>query len=677
MVDGAIKRIVGGNHKRRRDRIRDVELHIRGESELDTKTGHLRINGIPFSVLQMAPQLNLALRSYTAGSGAGSGSLGLTVTPSVNWTAASSAAWLTVNPLSGSGNATLTFGYTANSSVNARMATIVVGGQQFSVLQMGTSGAYTPYGNVGRDNITTIAGTGTSGYSGDGGAATLAQINSPYTVAVEGSGNVYFPDSSTHRIRKVDASTGNVTTVAGDGTRGSLGDGSPAIWARLDSPCAVAVDSGGNWFIVDAGNKRIRRVSASTGNITSIAGTELAACALALDGAGSLYFADSRYQIQRMDLATGLTLPIAGNGTSGYSGDGGAALSAQLSQPGGLAVDGSGNVYIADSANFRVRMVSAATGLITTVAGNGTYGIGGDGGLATAANLRYPRSLALDKAGNLFIADPQGYRVRKVTASTGVISTIAGSNGSGSTGDGGPATSAQLNGPNGVALDGTGNVYIGEAYGYRIRFVDVSLLATATAVGTISPEPSTVGQAYSVSYTVTSGAGTPAGNVTVTDGTATNTCTVAAGNCLLTSTSAGTKTITVTYAGGGNYSGSSGTKAHVVNADPLFVPDLTVSKTHTGNFAAGQVGATYTITVNNVGAGVTSGAVTVTDTLPAGLTASGIGGSGWNCTQPAGPCSRSDTLAGGSSYPAITLTVNVSPTPPRRSHQHCERFRRG
>ena len=342
--------------------------------------------------------------------------------------------------------------------------------------------------------ITTVAGAGTRGYSGDGGAATAAQLSFPVGVAVDGAGNLYIADSYNYRIRKVDAA-GVISTVAGDGRfGGSLGDGGAAVAARLSRPYGVALDGAGNLYIADTDNDRIRKVDAA-GVITTVAGGGSggdggAATAaqlfyprgVAVDGAGNLYFADwSNYRIRKVD-AAGVITTVAGG--SSFSGDGGAAVAAQLFYPRGVALDGAGNLYIADASNNRIRKVDAA-GVISTVAGDGTRDYGGDGGPATGARLFSPRGVAVDGAGNLYIADTWNHRIRKVDAA-GVISTVAGFGrtgefGGGFGGDGGPAVAAQLYRPTGVALDGAGNLYIADSWNYRIRKVDAGGVITTVA----------------------------------------------------------------------------------------------------------------------------------------------------------------------------------------------------
>lgn len=282
-------------------------------------------------------------------------------------------------------------------------------------------------GQVPVFNISAFAGNGTSGFSGDGAAATSAQLDLPFGVAVAGS-NVYIADQANNRIRLVTG--GNISTVVGTGTSGNAGDGSKAISAQLASPTGVATDSSGNLYISDTVNSEVRKAAVG-GNISSFAGT---------------------------------------GGTPGFSGDGAAATSAQINHPSGILVDSAGNVYIVDSFNDRVRKVTT-DGNIATIAGNGNTGFSGDEGPATAAALNNPEAIAMDAAGNIYIADGVNNRIRKITTD-GNIHTIAGSSDTGGySGDGGPATSAMLNHPRGVAVDGAGNVYIADSFNQRIRVV--------------------------------------------------------------------------------------------------------------------------------------------------------------------------------------------------------------
>ena len=335
-------------------------------------------------------------------------------------------------------------------------------------------------------DITTTAGNGTAGYSGDGGAATSAKLYGPTGVAVDGSGNVYIADSENNRIRMVTASTGVISTVAGTGTAGYSGDGGAATSAKLNAPSGVAVDNSGNIYIADCYNNRIRMVSASTGIISTVAGSRQAGYygdggpatsaslyvpyALAVDSSDNIYIVDGTERIRMVTASTGIISTVAGDGTGGYSGDGGAATSAELDVPSGVAVDRSGNIYIGDRLNNRVRIVTASTGIISTVAGDGTEGYSGDGGAATSAELNWPVGVAVDSSGNIYIGDYSNSRIRMVTASTGVISTIAGDGTQGYSGDGGAATSAELYWPTGIAVNSS-YLFIADFGNNRIRAV--------------------------------------------------------------------------------------------------------------------------------------------------------------------------------------------------------------
>ena len=300
--------------------------------------------------------------------------------------------------------------------------------------------------------ITTVAGTGAGGFSGDSGLATNAQLYVgfvyPSGVAVDPTGNLFIADVVNNRVRKVDTAA-TITTVAGTETFGFSGDGGPAANAELFYPSGVAVDTAGNLFIADVENHRIRMVDAA-GTITTVAGT----------------------------------------GAGGFSGDGGPATNAQLTYPSGVAVDTAGDLFVGDTGNNRIRMVDAA-GTVTTVAGTGTFGFSGDGGPAASAQLSGPSGVAVDRAGNLFIADHDNNRIRKVD-SAGTISTVAGNGGGGFSGDGGPAASAQLAGPSGVVVDLAGNLFIADAGNNRIRMVQ-AFVPTTTPTRTPTATPTAGG----------------------------------------------------------------------------------------------------------------------------------------------------------------------------------------
>jgi hypothetical protein len=343
--------------------------------------------------------------------------------------------------------------------------------------------------------ITTIAGTGTATFSGDGGQATAAALNHPYRTAFDMSGNLFIADNSNNCIRQINSS-GVITTFAGTTVFGFSGDGGLASSARLYTPTSVMPDAAGNVYIVDEDNMRIRKVNAS-GIISTVvangtygflgdggpaASAELKRpYGIAADAAGNLYIADTENHRIRKVNTSGIISTVAGNGTAGFSGDGALATAAALNNPRDVAVDAAGNIYIADTYNSRMRKVTAATGIITTIAGTGLNAFSGDGGLATSASLNYPSGLAL-AGGSICIADEGNNRVRLINAS-GIISTVAGNGTAGFSGDGSLATSGKLNSPVGVSFDNTGNLYIADLSNNRIRKVTNVVVGVQQYVG--------------------------------------------------------------------------------------------------------------------------------------------------------------------------------------------------
>ena len=337
-------------------------------------------------------------------------------------------------------------------------------------------------GDVEERYIYTFAGTGEGGSGGDGGPATEAQLSGPRGLLLDGSGNLYVADTFVHRIRRID-SEGVITTIAGTGEGGSGGDGGPATEAQLANPWALAGDESGNLYVA-GDDHRIRRIDPE-GVITTIAGTGergyggdggpateaqfINPRGLLLDGSGNVYVADTfGYRIRRID-SEGVITTIAGTGERGFSGDGGPATEAQLHLVYGLSLDRSGNLYVADGGNNRIRRIDSE-GVITTIAGTGERGYGGDGGPATEAQCAFPYALALDGSGNLYVTDSANYRIRRIDPE-GVITTIAGTGERGYGGDGGPAREAQIKYPSGLALDGSGNLYVSDSGSQRVRVI--------------------------------------------------------------------------------------------------------------------------------------------------------------------------------------------------------------
>ena len=348
--------------------------------------------------------------------------------------------------------------------------------------------------------ISTVAGNGTAGFSGDGGPATSAMLNAPFGVAADSSGNLFIADSFNAVVREVFAATGVIQTVAGNGTVGFSGNGGPATSAQLQPFLGVAVDSNANLYISDYYNLVVWEVLASNGNIQVIAGNLSATYSgdgflptdaelntpqgFSLDPAGDLLIADTFNNVVRVAVAsTGLIQTVAGNGYPGYAGDGGAATSAQLSNPTSVLADSAGDLFIVDQGNNVIREVVFATGNIQTIAGNGTPGYSGDGGPATSAMLALPQDLKLDASGNIFFTDSGNNVIREIVASTGIIQTVAGNGTAGYSGDNGPATSAQLSNPNGLFLDASGNIFFADSNNNVVREVVASTGIIQTVAG--------------------------------------------------------------------------------------------------------------------------------------------------------------------------------------------------
>jgi sugar lactone lactonase YvrE len=373
-------------------------------------------------------------------------------------------------------------------------------------------------------NVTIIAGTGTQGFSGDAGPATSATLDSPQGLALDSKNNLYLADTHNYRIRELSLTTGIITTVAGTGTQGFTGDNALATAAQLNLPTALALDTAGNLYLADTGNHRIRKIAASTGIITTIAGT----------------------------------------GTQGFSGDNASATAAAIDSPTGLALDAANNLYVADTHNHRIRKIAATTGIITTIAGTGTPGFSGDTAAATTATLALPHGLTLDAAGNLYLADTANHRIRRIDAVTGIITTAAGDGNQAFAGDGGPATSASLDSPRNTAVSPATLLTLADTGNQRIRELTAAPAPATTiqTIGVTAPGVLILTAPPVIVYgtgqlTATIASATPAsGSITFFDATSSTTATLGTASLaaniatLPTGTlAAGQYNLTATYAG--------------------------------------------------------------------------------------------------------------------------------
>jgi hypothetical protein len=537
-------------------------------------------------------------------------------------------------------------------------------------------------------NISTIAGTGTSGCTGSGVAATSATMKLPTGVKVDASGNVYIADQTCATVRKITASTGVITTIAGNGTNGYSGDGSAATSAELDNPSDVAIDSSGNIYIADYSNNRVRKVNTS-GVISTYAGTgtwgysgdggqatsaKLATpSGVALDSSGNLYIADFENKRIRKVSTSGVITTVAGNGTGGDTGDGAAATSAEINGAEFLAVDGSANIYFADQYDDVVRKVTASTGYISTVAGQKDVpGSSGDGGAATSAELNVPMGVAVDSLGNLLISDQDNYKIRMVNSS-GTISTIAGTGTKGYSGDGGAATSAKLSTMYGLGVDASANLYITDAGNYRIRVVGrSSSLPTPTLTLTSSLNPSTYLQSVTFTATISPAV---SGSITFYDGsTSLGSGTISSGTATLSTSAltAGSHSITASWPGNGSYGPvTSSPLTQVVNkVTPTLSLTSSVNPSTYGQSvtftATANISLSGTVTFYNggtsIGTSSISGTSTTfsTSTLPVGtdsITASWPGDSNTNTVTSSAVSQVVNKVT-----PTLSLTSSVNPS---------------
>ncbi len=518
--------------------------------------------------------------------------------------------------------------------------------------------------------ITTVAGTGIAGFRGDGDPAIVADLNQPRGVAVDGSGNVFIADTANHAVRKV-AANGLISTLAGTGVGDYYGDSGPAAKALLRSPAAVSVDRRGVAYIADSINGRIRRITPAGAIFTaagggSVTGSDFRPQNIAQDGLGNLYMTGAGSNTIFRVAPNGAVAVFAGSAASGYSGDSGPARQALFASPAGLAFDGSGNLYVADSGNNCIRRIGAG-GMVTTIVGNGAGGFSGDGagaGAARSASLLSPQAVVVDRNGNLFIADTGNHRVRSVTPN-GAINTVAGNGLTTIRGDG-AATSISLNAPAGLAIEANGLLLISDTQNHRVR----RLMADGTIL-TIAGEGiagfTGDGQAAVVRISAPMGLAVDSGgNIYIAD----------SGNNKVRRVSPTGLITTVAGTGAAGYSGDSGQGVFAaLNApsgvifDPggiLYIADTLNSAirrlpaTYSSSFSIANAGAVSSETSGN-GAALSTGYATIQPTggttSPAGMAIFGFREKGVLVSEASVPAAAA--LRSGRIYAEVNGPVNT------------------
>lgn len=433
-------------------------------NDFANRSGSLLVDGVSFSITQAGAGCT-ASAAVTSGTGGAGGTGYISLTTSANscvWKAYSSAAWVQLASTGGTGSGTTGITVAPNPGTISRTAQVLIAGQIVVVSQ-----AAGPFGNPSGYTISTIAGTGIGGFSGDGGPATSASLYSPSGIAYDAAGNLYIADSYNYRVRKV-APDGTISTFAGNGSSVESGNGGPPTAAGIYQPTSVAIGTSGEVYVV-----------ASTGSLRKIVNGTISALAssvypysLATDSANNVYVSGQQI-IQRVTPAGAVTTFAGSLTTNTFSGDGGAPTAAGLNYVEGIAFDNASNLYLSDTYDERIRRISG--NVITTVAGTGGYGFNGDG-VATSSTLYSPTGLIADPVGNIFVADDGNTRVRRLTPG-GNLTTIAG-NGStyynytaASNGDGGPALSASFESLRALAMDSSGNIAVADNQNAVIRLL--------------------------------------------------------------------------------------------------------------------------------------------------------------------------------------------------------------